>query len=151
MLCCVSLQFGVSCFIHFLHDRPWILRWIKSISKELDIIIHAIASQLSGHCDAMGNRLWRHQQNQNRAKETRGRCVKIAVFSSFMESLCHVRNKIILWWRTVSPLTQVLFWCWFPSLHRNLGNKHKTNPIVSAETVRHSSLYTLFFISSKVT
>ena len=55
----------------FLHDRPW----IKSIT-----IFHAIASQLSVHCDAISNRLWRHQQNVNRASKTRGRCVKIAVF-----------------------------------------------------------------------
>ena len=38
----------------FLHDRPWISSWIKSISSELDITIHVIVSQLSG--------LWRHQQ-----------------------------------------------------------------------------------------
>ena len=28
-----------------LHDRPWISPWIKSISNELDIPIHGIASQ----------------------------------------------------------------------------------------------------------
>ena len=37
-------------------------------------------SQLSGHCDIIGNRLWRHQQNENRASETRGQCVKIVLF-----------------------------------------------------------------------
>ena len=37
------------CFIcYFLHDQPWISSWIKSISNELDIIIHLIASQWSG-------------------------------------------------------------------------------------------------------
>ena len=46
-----------------LHDRLWISPWIKSISNELDITIHVIASQLSGHCDPISNRLWRHQQN----------------------------------------------------------------------------------------
>ena len=40
-----------------------------------------IASQLPGHCDdVISNRLWRHQQNKNRASETRGRCVKLVVF-----------------------------------------------------------------------
>ena len=63
----------------FLHDRPWISPWYKSISNEWDIIIHLIASQLSGHCDVISNRLWRHQQNENRASETRG-IVKIIVF-----------------------------------------------------------------------
>ena len=47
----------------FLHDRLWILPWIKSISSELDITCHIPASQLSGHCDIIANRLWRHQQN----------------------------------------------------------------------------------------
>ena len=52
---------------------------MKSISNESDIIIEVIASQLSGHCDVINKRLWRHQQNENRASETRGRCVKIVV------------------------------------------------------------------------
>ena len=64
----------------FSNYRPWISPWIKSISNELDVTIHVIASQLSGHCDVISNRLWRHQQNENRAGETRGRCVKLVVF-----------------------------------------------------------------------
>ena len=39
-----------------------------------------LASQLSGHCDVISNRLWRHRQNVNRANETSCRCMKI-VFS----------------------------------------------------------------------
>ena len=66
--------------MYFLHDRPWISPWIKSISNELDIIIHVIASQLSGHCDVISSRLWRHQHNVDWASEPRGRCVKIFVF-----------------------------------------------------------------------
>ena len=31
------------------------------ISNELDIIIHVIASQLSGHCDVISNLLWHHK------------------------------------------------------------------------------------------
>ena len=73
LLCCV--QYRV-----FLHDRPWISPWIKSISNELDISVHVIASQLSRYCDVIRNRLWRHQWNEDRASETRGRCVKIVVF-----------------------------------------------------------------------
>ena len=65
---------------HFSHERPWISPWIKLISNELDITIHLIASQLSGDCDVISNRLWRHQQNEHRASETRGRCVKLVVF-----------------------------------------------------------------------
>ena len=65
-----------------------------------------------------------------------------------MHSLCHVRNKImyVLSWRTVSALTRVLFWYSFPSLLHNLGNKHQNNPLVSAETVRHSSTYIILYI-----
>ena len=39
-----------------------------------------IASQLSGYCDVICNRLWRRQQNENRASATWGRCVKLVVF-----------------------------------------------------------------------
>ena len=38
-----------------------------------------IASQLSGHCDVISNRLW-HHQNENQASETWGWCVKIVGF-----------------------------------------------------------------------
>ena len=95
----------------FLNDRPWISPSIKSISNELDITCHAFASQLSGHCDAIANQVWRHQQNVKRASETRGWCVKILVLAPFMDSLCRVINKImyVLLWRTVYVLTRVLF------------------------------------------
>ena len=60
-------------YSHFLHDRSWISPWIKSIYNELDIAIHVIASQLSGHYDVISNRLWRHWRNKNWARETPGR------------------------------------------------------------------------------
>ena len=93
----------------FLNDRPWILPWMKSISNRLDITNHVIASQLSGYCDVINTRLWRHQENVNLAREPRGRCVKTVVLIVILSSLCHVRNKIMLvlsWW-TVSALTRV--------------------------------------------
>ena len=66
--------------IYFL-TRPVVnIALNKSISNELDITIHVIASQLPGHCDAISTRLWRHQPNENRASETRGRRVKLVVF-----------------------------------------------------------------------
>ena len=65
---------------YFLYDRLWISPWIKSIPDELDISIHMIVSQLSGHRDVISNRLWRLQQNVNRTSETRDRPVKTAVF-----------------------------------------------------------------------
>ena len=75
----------------FLHDRPWISPWIKSISNELDMTIHVITSQLSGYFDVIKNRLWHHQQNVNPA---RGRCVKIVVFIVILSSLCRVRTQL---------------------------------------------------------
>ena len=119
---------------NFLHDRPWISLWIKSISNELDITCHMFASQLFGHCEVIANRLWRDQKNVKRTSETRRWCVKIRVLASFIDSLCRVRNKImyVLLWRTVYALTRVLFWCLFPSLLHNSGNNHQNNPLVSA-------------------
>ena len=118
--------------VNFLHDRPWISRWIKSICNELDITCHVFASQLSGHCDIIANRLWCHQQNVKRASETRGWHAKILVFSViygfvvlckkyscelFMRSLecyfgdyfpgCCATRKI----NTKITLSWGLFWC----------------------------------------
>ena len=132
----------------FLHDRSWILPWIKSISDELDITIHVIALQLSGHCDVISSRLWRHQQNDNRAGETRGRCVKIVVFIviyGFVMS-CKKWNNVYTLVTNCSVLTRVLFGVLFPSLLRNSGNKHQNNPLVSVETVRHSSAYIILYV-----
>ena len=52
----------------------------------------------------------------------------------------------VLSWRTVSALTRVSFWYLFPSLLRNSGNNHQNNPLVSAETVRHSSTYIILYL-----
>ena len=62
-----------------------------------------------------------------------------------------VRNKImhVLSWRTVSAPTRVLFLCLFPSLLHNSGNKHKNNPLVSTETVRHLSTYIILYQMAK--
>ena len=84
------------------------------ISNELDITNHMITSKLSGHCVVISNRLWRLQQNVNRASKTR----RSMFLSSFMDSLCHVRNKFmyVLLQQTVSALICMLFWCLFPEL-----------------------------------
>ena len=104
----------------------------------------------NGHYDVISNLLWCHQQNETWASETRGRCVKIVVFTIIqIDLLCRVRNKIMyeLSWRTVAALTRGLFfWCLFTSLLRNSGNNHQNNPLVSAETVRHSSTYIILYL-----
>ena len=46
---------------------------------------------------------------------------------------------------TVYAITRVLFWCLFPSLLRNSGNKKQNNPFVST-TVRLSSTYIILYI-----
>ena len=68
--------------------------------------------------------------------------------SSFIDALYRVRNKIMyaLSWWTVSALTRVLSLYLFPSLLCNLGNKHKSNPLVSAETVCHSRTYIILYV-----
>ena len=76
---CRNLQSKSEWKMLILHDRPCISPWIKSISNELDITIHVMASESPRHCHVFSNRLWRHQQNVNRPSETRGRCVKIIV------------------------------------------------------------------------
>ena len=43
----------------------------------------------------------------------------------------------VLSWRTISALTRVLFLFLF---------KHQNNPLVSAETVRHSSTYIIIYL-----
>ena len=130
----------------FLHDQSWISTWIKSMSNELDITIHVIASQLSRSCDITNNRLWLHQWSKDGSSETGGRCVEIVVSSSFMYSLCRVRKTMmcVFSWRAVSVLTRVLFWCLFPWLLRNSGNNHLDNPLVGAVTDRVHILFSIY-------
>ena len=113
---------GIPVFLH----RPCISLRIKSISNELYITFHVIASQLSGHCDVTSNVLWRHQQNARRASETLRRCVEIVVFVVIYGFALSCEK-----WRTVYALTLVLFWCLFSSSLRNPGNEHQNNPLVS--------------------
>ena len=53
----------------------------------------------------------------------------------------------VLEWRTVSAHTRGLFWCLFPELRSNEGNKYQNNTRVSAETVRHESAYIILFLT----
>ena len=49
--------------------------------------------------------------------------------------------------RTVSALTRELFWCLFPELRSNHGNKHQNNTPVRAETVHHECIYIILFLT----
>ena len=116
----------------------------RNIGTRVLLLIHVIASQLFGHCDAIGNRLWRHQQNENRVSETRGRCVKLVVFIviyGFVMSCKKLNNVCILVTDHFCARSSVIL-----VLLRNSGNKHKNNPLVSAETVRHSSTYIFLYL-----
>ena len=109
------------------------------------------------NCVTMVWSLWCHQQllvttsaDRKPSEWDMGMMCKDCCFlKSFMDLLCHVRNKImyVLSWRTVSALTLVLFWCLFPLLLCNSGNKHQNYTLVSAETVRHSSTYIILYLS----
>ena len=59
----------------------------------------------------------------------------------------HYRIMYVLEWRTVSALTRGLFWCLFPELRSNEGNKYQNNTRVSPETVRHESTYIILFLT----
>ena len=74
----------------YLHDGPWLSPRYR---REW---IHVIASQLSRYWDFISNRLWLHQQKEDRASETRGRCKKIVVFIVFHEFVlsCKQWNNI---------------------------------------------------------
>ena len=56
----------------------------------------------------------------------------------------------VLSWQTVSALTGELFWCLFPELRSNEGNKHQNNPLVSPETVCHSRTYIILYVCKQV-
>ena len=53
---------------------------------------------------------------------------------------------VLEWW-TVSALTGVLFWCLFPELQSNKGDKDQNNTPVSTETVRYKSTYIILFLT----
>ena len=98
--------------------------------------------------------LWRRQQSivtssaERRPSEwDTGTMCKDHFFVIIYGYVNCIRNKImyVISSRTVSTFTQVLFLCLFPSLLRNSGNKWKNNPLVRAETTRHSSTYILLY------
>ena len=63
--------------------------------------------------------------------------------ASFMDSLCHVRNKImyVLLWRTVYALNRVLFWC--------ATREINTKITLSWAHIQFAmQVHTLFYISS---
>ena len=53
---------------------------------------------------------------------------------------------VLEWW-TVSALTRGLFWCLFPKLWSNEGNKYQDNTRVSQETRGHESTYIILFLT----
>ena len=57
------------------------------------------------------------------------------------------RIMYVLEWRTVSALTRGLFWCLFPKLRSNEGNKYQNNTPVRAEMVHHESTYIISFLT----
>ena len=63
-------------------------------------------------------------------------------------SRTYIENTVCtLEWRIVSVLTRGLFWCLFPELRSNEGNKYQNNTQVSTETVHHESTYIISFLT----
>ena len=111
-----------STFVVFLHDRPWISPWIKWIFKELDITYDVTASKLTRYCDVISNRF---------------DVISITKTERFRHGttckdrrLCH----------SSAIMSLECYCCVF------CVNKHKNNPLVSAETVHHSSTYIILSI-----
>ena len=95
-----------------------------------------IASQLSGHCEVIGNRLWRHQQNVNRPNETRRRCVQIVVFIViyiFVASCMYSRDELFM------CSIQFYFGVYFPSCAEKKSSRKR---------LHSSSPYSLFMLDS---
>ena len=135
----------------FIHNRPWISPWIKSIYHFSRACVTIVRSHDCIEMSSLiSNRLWHHKQNVNRASKTWSRCVRIVFLSSHICFWCHVKNKImyVLSWRTVYALTRVSFLSRFISLIASQcrGNKHQNNTLVRAKTVRHSSTYIILYI-----
>ena len=82
-------------------------------------------------------------QNVSRRSGTWSQCMMVVFLSSIISPLYSANDKIMYvhLWQTVSALAQVLFWCLFPALLCNAGNKHQNNPLMRADTVHHSGLY----------
>ena len=57
------------------------------------------------------------------------------------------RIMYVLEWRTVSALMRVSFWCLFPELRSNEGNKHQNNTHVGAKTVCHEGTNIILFLT----
>ena len=121
----------------FLHDQPQILPWKKFISNEWShhnyLVIVTSSAIDCGIISRTKTERVRHGDDVQR----------LSFLSSCMDWLCRVRNIImyVLLCQIVSAFTWVWFWCLFPLLLRNSGNKHQNNPLMSAETVRHSCTY----------
>ena len=115
---------------------------IKSIFNDF----HVLALELSGHCDVISNQLCRHQQNVNRASETRGRYVKIVVFiviDGFVLSCKKYEIMYVLFWRTLYALTRVLFFVLICCANRDINIKTIVSWVHKAFATR---VHTLFYI-----
>ena len=139
MVSVIETPIVIMIYVCFLHDRPWISPWMKPIYNELDITIHVIASQLPCDCGVISNRMWRYLQNEDRASETREWCVKIVVFVIIYGSVISCKKL-----DDVCTLVKKCFCAHSSVIYAFI--KHKNNPLVSAETVRHTNTYTIIYL-----
>ena len=80
----------------------------------------------------------------NREVQTQGRCVKIVVLSSFKDSSCRVRNKV-MYVLSIHALTRVLIWCLFPPLCATLEINTKIT-LPWAHKLLATRVHTLYII-----
>ena len=99
----------------FLHDWPWISPWIKSMSNELDHYSRDGITIVWSLC---------HHQQSIVTSSAEPRPSKWDIGTMCKDRHLLSRVRIFSRW-TVSALTRGLFWCLFPLLLCNLGNKLK--------------------------
>ena len=110
-----------------------------------------IAPNMAAHMVAPSGimKLWRIICPKIMIQMKKGRITKVVIkHLSFWSICCLIMSCLYeLEWRTVSALTRGLFWCLFPELWSNEGNKYQNNTWVSTETVRHESTYIILFLT----
>ena len=108
----------------------WKLSWIwdssynGTIFLTLNFVCHYTHYITEPKSKSEWHTLWDGDHlSTNDLEEGRDMCLALAIIYRIM---------YVLAWRTVYALTIVLFWCLFPVLRSNEGNKHQNNTWVSA-------------------
>ena len=110
----------------FPFDDVIMLRVSRAIMK----YHHMFVIQWECTCHKIGERVQRHRYDIWRHCRYTDIYALLERFEKRLMS--KYRIMYVLAWRTVYALTRGLFWCLFPELRSNEGNKHQNNTRVSA-------------------